>query len=249
MIRTFALSVHFRSRLAMKKSSFADDIGMFLPSFILIRRDLAELKSASILMSSILTSSILTSSILMSIFDLFRIARCRPVEANVKSVTANGTVMHLVPAEFFVASASASSKVSDLNAFDKALIKMNIGEQNLVAVSSVIPVGAKEVKSAEIPMGAVTHCVLSEMRGTENETIAAGIAYAFRKDGRGGYVAEGRSHGTAAALRDTLEQKMNEIAGSRNVQLNEIRYVIESMTIPKDHFGACVAALVFTRYG
>jgi arginine decarboxylase len=156
--------------------------------------------------------------------------------------------MHLVPSEFFAASASAFSKISDLNAFDKALIKMGIGEQNLVAVSSVIPEGAKEVTIANIPMGAVTHCVLAQIRGGEGERISAGIAYAMRKDGKGGYVAEGRAHAPRAPLLDALKEKMEEIAASRNVELIGIKYKIEEITVPEGHFGACVAALVFTRY-
>jgi len=156
--------------------------------------------------------------------------------------------MQLIPAEFFTASASAFSKVSDLNAFDKALISMGIGEQNLVAVSSVIPSGAREVDYSDIPMGAVTHCVLAQMRGTADETISAGIAYAFRKDGKGGYVAEGHIFGSKASLIDSLEKKMGEISESRGVELCEIRYLIEELTVPPGHYGACVAALVFTRY-
>ena len=157
--------------------------------------------------------------------------------------------MYLVPVEFFVTSASAVSKVSDLNAFDKALIEMGIGEQNLVAVSSVIPNGAKEIDITDIPMGAVTHCVLSQIRDHGKETISAGIAYAFRKDGNGGYVAEGRMHSSEDALRESLKDKMNEIAFSRGVELNEIKYVTEELTVPEGEHGACVAALVFTRYG
>ena len=155
--------------------------------------------------------------------------------------------MHLLPDRFFVTSASASSNVSDLNAFDAALIKMGIGEQNLVAVSSVIPVGAEEVPVTDMPMGAVTHCVLSQIRGGEGERIAAGIAYAFKKDGCGGYVAEGRirGHGTLA---DDLRMKMEGIAAARNIELNEIRYVTAEMTVPAGHYGACAAALVFTGY-
>jgi len=156
--------------------------------------------------------------------------------------------MYLVPSEFFVTSASASSKVSDLNAFDRALISMGIGEQNLVAVSSVIPIGAKEVSAKEMPMGAVTHCVLAQIRGSESEMISAGIAYAFRKDGKGGYVAEGHIHGSKSSLTDTLRRKMDEIAKSRNVELDEIRYVTEELSIPKEHYGSCLAALVFTKY-
>lgn len=169
--------------------------------------------------------------------------------ANVISVGAMGMDMHLVPEGFFVTSASAFSKISDLNAFDKALIKMGIGEQNLVAVSSVIPAGAKEIGITELPMGSITHCVLSQIRGSEDEIISAGIAYAFRRDGKGGYVAEGSIHGPKASLIDALEQKMKEIAKCRGAELKEIRYLTEELTVPKGHYGACVAALVFTGYG
>jgi arginine decarboxylase len=156
--------------------------------------------------------------------------------------------MELVPSRFFVTHSSAVSRTSDLNAFDKALIKAGIGEQNLVSVSSVIPIGAEKVEPCEMSMGAITHCVLAQMRGTEGETIAAGIAYAYRKDGKGGYVAEGHIHGSAESLREILSWKMDEMARIRNVEFEEIRYATEDLKIPMDHYGCCVAALVFSEY-
>ena len=156
--------------------------------------------------------------------------------------------MELVPSRFFVTSSSAVSKTSDLNAFDRALINAGIGEQNLVSVSSVIPIRAERVEPCQIPMGAVTHCVLAQMRGTEGETIAAGIAYAYRKDGRGGYVAEGHIHGSAESLREILSWKMQEMSDIRGVEFGEIQFETEELEIPLDHYGCCVAALVFTEY-
>ena len=156
--------------------------------------------------------------------------------------------MELVPSKFFVTHSSAVSKTSDLNAFDKALIKAGIGEQNLVSVSSVIPIGAEEVEPCEMSMGAVTHCVLAQMRGTEGETIAAGIAYARRKDGKGGYVAEGHIHGSGESLREILSCKMEEMAEIRNLEFEEIHFAIEELKIPMDNYGCSVAALVFTEY-
>ena len=156
--------------------------------------------------------------------------------------------MQLVPKEFFITSSSATSKVSGLNAFDRALIKAGIGEQNLVCVSSVIPIGATLAGPKEMPMGAVTHCVLAQMRGTEGEMISAGIAYAFRKDGKGGYVAEGHLHGSKESLKSDLRWKMTEIARVRGVELTEIKYLMEELQIPIDNYGCCIAALVFTEY-
>lgn len=156
--------------------------------------------------------------------------------------------MMLVPSKFFITRSKAVSTVSDLNAFDKALIKAGIGEQNLVSVSSVIPIGAECVDICEMPMGAITHCVLAQMRGSEGETIAAGIAYAYRKDGNGGYVAEGHIHGSAESLKEILTWKMDEMAKIRGVEFDDIHFVAEELAIPLDHYGCCVAALVFTEY-
>lgn len=156
--------------------------------------------------------------------------------------------MNLVPSKFFTTSYAATSKVSDLNAFDVALIGAGIGEQNLVPVSSIIPVGAVLTDDRKIAMGAITHCVLSEIRGKGGEKIAAGIAYAYRKDGKGGYVAEGHLRGSKAVLRDDLEAKMNEMSKTRKVEFGEITYVMCDMDVPADSYGCCVASLVFTDY-
>ena len=148
----------------------------------------------------------------------------------------------LVPKEFFITSGYAISPVSDLNAFDLALLNAQICEQNLVAVSSVIPDGAVEVDIKPIPMGAVTFCVLSQMRGYSGENIAAGIAYVYRKDGHGGYVAEGHLHGNAA------DRKMKEMARIRGLEFGEIRFRIEELSVPQGRYGCCISALVFSDF-
>ena len=79
-------------------------------------------------------------------------------------------------------------------------------------------------------------------------TIAAGIAFAFRKDGKGGYVAEGHIHGSADSLREILSWKMEEMARIRNVEFGEIKFEAEELEIPMDHYGCCISALVFTEY-
>ncbi|MFQ6013473.1 MAG: pyruvoyl-dependent arginine decarboxylase [Thermoplasmata archaeon] len=152
-----------------------------------------------------------------------------------------------LPSRFFVTGASAVSAVSDLNAFDKALIGAGIGEQNLVSVSSVLPPGIRKVNPAPLSPGMITYSVLAQMRGNEGEMIAAGIAYAFRKGGGHGYVAEGHIYGTREALEEILEWKIEEMARHRGVEFGPIRYDIQDLSVPMDHYGACVAALVFLR--
>ncbi|MDR3075633.1 MAG: pyruvoyl-dependent arginine decarboxylase [Candidatus Methanoplasma sp.] len=156
--------------------------------------------------------------------------------------------MQLIPAKYFVTSGKAVSETSDLNAFDRALMSAGICEQNLVAVSSVIPEGSERIDPIEIEMGAVTHCVLSQMRGRGEEVISAGIAYAYRRDGRGGYVAEGHLHGSGDSLKSELERRMMEMSAIRGADFGEIHFVVENMRIPEGKHGCCIAALVFTEY-
>lgn len=154
--------------------------------------------------------------------------------------------MLAVPTRFFCTSGQGTSKASDLNAFDQALLEARIGEQNLVPVSSVLPAGIKQLdEPSPLPRGAITPCVLAQQRGTEGETISAGIAYGFRADDEGGYVAEGHGHMREEAMREILEWKMHEIARLRDVELGTIRYEIQEMRIPMDHYGVCLAGLVF----
>ncbi|MDR0309271.1 MAG: pyruvoyl-dependent arginine decarboxylase [Candidatus Methanoplasma sp.] len=157
-------------------------------------------------------------------------------------------LMQLIPTKYFVTSGKAVSSVSGLNAFDLALMSAGIGEQNLVAVSSVIPEGSERIGPAEMRMGAVTHCVLSQMRGKGEEFISAGIAYAYRKDGKGGYVAEGHLHGPGSSLKAELEKKMREMSRIRDIPFEEPVLVIEEMQVPEGMHGCCIAALVFTEY-
>ena len=156
--------------------------------------------------------------------------------------------MQLVPSKYFVTSGSAVSEISDLNAFDKALKEAKISEQNLVSVSSVLPIEAEQVPICEMPMGAVTFCVLAQMRGCEGETISAGVAYTHRKDGKGGYVAEGHIHGSAESLKENLKWKMAEMSKLRGVEFGEINYEIKELQIPKGNYGCCLASVVFPEY-
>ena len=151
----------------------------------------------------------------------------------------------MMPRKFFATSGKATSKVSDLNAFDMALRDAGIGEQNLVSVSSVIPINCRQVDRRGLPMGAITHCVLAQQRGSEGETISAGISYAMRADGQGGYVAEGHMHGDKKALREILLWKMEEMAKLRKEEFGEIFFKMEELSVPMDHYGTCLAAVVF----
>src|SRR5256712_2517615 len=137
-----------------------------------------------------------------------------------------------IPTKFFVTSGKAVSKVSDLNAFDEALQNAGLAEQNIVSVSSVLPVGIRAVRRRDLPMGAITHCVLAQQRGGEGETISAGIAYGFRDDDFGGYVAEGHMHGAKNSLREGVEGEMGGVGELRGVKFRRIDYRVRNLSVP-----------------
>src|SRR2546425_6660834 len=143
-----------------------------------------------------------------------------------------------IPTKFFVTSGKAVSKVSDLNAFDEALQNAGLAEQNIVSVSSVLPVGIRPVRQRDLPMGAITHCVLAQQRGGEGETISAGIADGFRDDDYGGYVGEGHMHGDKNLLRGGMEWEMGGMAKLRGVKFRRNDYRVEKLRIPMGHYGA-----------
>jgi arginine decarboxylase len=156
--------------------------------------------------------------------------------------------MQLIPTKYFITSGKGSSETSYLNAFDLALMSAGICEQNLVPVSSVIPDGAERIEPVVIPRGAVTHCVLSQMYGNGKKIVSAGIACAYRADGKGGYVAEGHLQGPGRNLRSELEKRINEMSRIRNIDFEKIEFFIEEIEVPKGMYGCCLAALVFTEY-
>jgi arginine decarboxylase len=150
-----------------------------------------------------------------------------------------------LPSKFFITSGKATSPVSDLNAFDKALVDAGIGDLNIVMVSSILPEGIKQVPRRGLPRGAITHCVLAQQRGNEGELVSAGIGYAFRDDNEGGYVVEGHLHGTQKRLKEVLKWKLDAMGELRNIGLKKMNFKTEEISIPMDNYGVVLAACVF----
>ena len=155
--------------------------------------------------------------------------------------------MMSIPGRFFVTSGKATSGISALNAFDQALVMAGISEANIVPVSSVLPKGIKQVKGSTIERGSITFCVMARQDGEGGGKISAGIAYFLRKDGAGGYVAEGHMHGSAKELKKELAARVKQMASLREIQGEEPAFRIEEINVPKGKFGSCIAVLVFLR--
>lgn len=149
------------------------------------------------------------------------------------------------PRRFFVTSGRALSRVSRLNAFDRALLEAGIGNCNLVPVSSIIPGGAEECGVCEIPAGSIVFVVIARMEGSGGEELGAGIAWGWERSRRFGLVVEAHDNIDSDRLRRVLEDKLRDMAEARGVELVDVKYRIESLKVPDGYYGSVIAALVF----
>ena len=152
----------------------------------------------------------------------------------------------MIPKEFFVTKGKAFSPTSSLNALDQALKNAKIAHCNLVPVTSILPKGCVQKELIDIPIGSITHAVIARKDGVEGQNIGAAIAWSWEKSGRCGIVAETHGYMDKTALLEIAEWKIKEMAKIREIKINEIHYVYETMKIPMDNYGCVIAALVFS---
>jgi arginine decarboxylase len=86
---------------------------------------------------------------------------------------------------------------------------------------------------------------MARMNGEEGTTIGAGIAWAWEAHGKYGMVAEAHGYMDRKAVKETLEWKIREMAKIRNVEIGKIRYRIEVLKVPMDHYGCVIATLIY----
>jgi len=151
----------------------------------------------------------------------------------------------MIPKEFFTTSGRAISSVSKLNAFDTALEKAGIGQCNIVSVSSILPPNCKEIEWKKVPIGAITYAVVAQMEGEGEENISAGIAWGWEKEGNYGLVAEAHGHLNQKSIRESLEEKLREMAKVRGIEIADINYRTEVLKVPPNRYGGVVVALVY----
>lgn len=122
---------------------------------------------------------------------------------------------------------------TQLSAFDSALKHAGVYNYNLIALSSIIPVGARVVKkkryhSDSAAFGHRLYVVKADIRSSQSEkVIAAGIGWYMLKNGGGVFVEheiEGSTinaideelrYTIASSLRDLVESRREKFAASK----------------------------------
>ncbi len=139
------------------------------------------------------------------------------------------------------------SKISKMNALDKAMLDAGIGDINMIKVSSVLPPDIKRVEEVLDLVGAFRPCVIAKAVG-KGKDLAAGLAYGFREDKRGGYVAE-NSQVTENLDIDGFEKrlikKIKKMGEDRDIMLEGIESETIGFEVKENEFGCALVVLVY----
>ena len=149
--------------------------------------------------------------------------------------------------KFAVKTGTGKSSDSALNAIDNAMLDAEVGDLNLIRVSSVLPEDIEKIEKFDYDTGDFRACVIAQAVGIMGEA-AAGIAYGFRDDGEGGYVAEHTATRKSIDMdefEEILINKLKNMAESRGVSLEEINTKCTLIEAEEDEYGCSIAVLVY----
>jgi len=155
-----------------------------------------------------------------------------------------------LPKKFFVTSGYGEDNNSELNAFDRALLRGKITQCNLVNVSSILPPDAEEIEPIYITPGTITFAVLARMSGVSGDRISAGIGWGTieRKSGEVyGIVAEDHGNSSKRYTNQILKEKLEQMAKIRRMKLVDWKVRSESIEV-KERFGCVMSALVYVPW-
>jgi arginine decarboxylase len=140
------------------------------------------------------------------------------------------------------ASAGAAEGDTELNAFDNALLAAQVGNLNLMRVSSVLPEGARLLDSPpQIVPGSLVPTVYSvQVSARPGETVAAAVGIGVA-EGSHGMIYESHGHSLSEA-ESTVRQMIDEGFARRGLKLKEV--VVRSVEHRVERIGCAVAAVV-----
>ena len=140
------------------------------------------------------------------------------------------------------ASAGAAEGDTELNAFDNALLAAQVGNLNLIRVSSVLPQDATFLDAApQITPGSLVPTVYSvQVSARPGETVAAAVGIGVG-EGSHGMIYE--SHGTSQdEVEAAVRQMIDEGFARRGLRLKEV--IVRSIEHKVERIGCAVAAVV-----
>ncbi len=148
------------------------------------------------------------------------------------------------PDKFFLAAGFAEG-LTELNAFDNALMQAGIGNVNLMRISSILPPAAVEITpSPKLPYGSLVPTAFAEEASDVPGTVvSAAVAAGIPDDPTlPGVIMEHHIQGPEEQCRKEVVAKVEEAFRMRGYTLAGVRVASASGTVK--HIGSAVAAVV-----
>jgi len=145
------------------------------------------------------------------------------------------------------ASAEGGTK---LNAFDNALLKMGIGNVNLVKLSSIIPAYIEWINELpkNIPVGMLLPTVYAHIESDEpGSTITAALGVGISEGNEGGLIYEYSGYCTKEEAEKMVHKMVEEGFKVRGWKLKEFKVAVAEIMV-KDRPAAAIAAVVMLPY-
>lgn len=130
-----------------------------------------------------------------------------------------------------------------LNAFDNALLNANIGDVNLIKVSSILPSNIEVVPVPKFPPGDMVNCVLSYISSDIAGDLITAVVAAATSDDFGCVVENTGINTDPEDVKKEAKYMLQYMMDIRGLKIKEILMADETHIVKKQ--GAAVAAVVY----
>ena len=143
-----------------------------------------------------------------------------------------------------IAIVSGSSEgPTELNAFDNALYEAEIGDVNLIKVSSMLEANTKVEKLPKLKAGAMVNCVLSSLTSdNEDDELIACIAVAIGEE-LGCVVEANGTNQNPEDIKNEAIEMVKYMMDKRNVKIKEL--IVEEAHHTVKGIGSAIAAVIY----
>lgn len=134
---------------------------------------------------------------------------------------------------------------TELNAFDNALYEAEIGDVNLIKVSSMLEANTKVEKLPKLKAGSMVNCVLSSLTSNEKgDELTACVAVAIG-DELGCVVETNGINQNPEDIKDEAIDMVKYMMKKRNVAIKEL--IVEEAHHTVKEIGSAIAAVIYIR--
>ncbi len=134
---------------------------------------------------------------------------------------------------------------TELNAFDNALYEAEIGDVNLIKVSSMLEANTKVEKLPKLKAGAMVNCVLSSITSTrKGEELIACVAVAIGEE-LGCVVEANGIDKDPEEIKDEAISMVKYMMDKRDVKIKEL--IVEEAHHTVKEIGSAIAAVIYIK--